>query len=270
VTVWLPVMYRDEADMLAMRLEETAAWPARTVLVESPVTHRGVPKPLHYAASPDRFAQWNDSVVHVVADLPDAPPWVREHAQRDAAWQVIDARAEPGDTVIIADVDEIPSPSLMDWQQVTGGRYTVIAARMRTALFAADWLVPDEVLPPTCVAATVEWLRARAGEGAGLGAVRDRRGEFFQLRDGGWHFSWLGGTEAQQAKLLTGTCHTELLGTEEGALILSGERYRTGRHAGGHLPVVPADVDETWPAFIRERRCPPDWWRPGKEAACAR
>ena len=47
MTIWCPVMFRDETDMLQMRLEETAAW-ARTVLVESPVTHRGVPKPLHY------------------------------------------------------------------------------------------------------------------------------------------------------------------------------------------------------------------------------
>jgi beta-1,4-mannosyl-glycoprotein beta-1,4-N-acetylglucosaminyltransferase len=269
MTVWLPVMFRDELELLEMRLEETAAWPARTVLTESPLTHRGMPKPLHYAESRDRFAKWNDSIVHVVADLPDVPPWAREHAQRNAAWPVIDANAEPGDTVIIADLDEIPSSSLMNWRQVTGGRYTVIAARMRTALFAVDWLVPDEVLPPTCVAATVEWLRARAAEGQGLGEVRDRRGEFFQLRDGGWHFSWLGGPAAQQRKLLTSTCHTELLGTEEGNLILSGERYRTGRHAAGHLPVVGADADGTWPAFIRERRCPAEWFRPRKEAACA-
>ena len=265
MTVWLPVMFKDELDMLEMRLEETAAWPARTVLVEAPITHRGVDKPLHYADNVDRFAKWNDSIVHVVTDLPDAPPWTREHAQRNAAWMVINAEAEPGDTVIIADLDEIPSASLMNWRESTGRRYTVIAARMRTTLFAVDWEVPDEVLPPTCVAATVDWLRLQSPR-RGLGEVRDRRGDYPVLRDGGWHFSWLGGIEKQQQKLLTSTCHTELLGTQEGGLILSGERYRTGEHAEGHLPVRPVDVDDAWPAFIRERRCPPEWFRPDSAA----
>lgn len=262
MTIWLPVMLKDEVDMLEMRLEETAAWPARHVIVESPVTHRGVSKHLYYAENRDRFAKWSDSILHVVTDLPDAPPWTREHIQRNAAWPVIDAQAEPGDTVIIADLDEIPSSSLMNWRESTGNKYTVISARMRTTLFAVDWEVPDEVLPPTCVTATVEWLRSRAAKGQGLGEVRDRRGDYFQVRDGGWHFSWLGGPEAQKRKLMEATCHTELIGTPEGDLIANGERYRTGQHGEGNLPVVPVDVDETWPAFIRERRCPPEWFRP--------
>src|SRR5215469_13195817 len=166
-------MFKDELDMLGMRLEETAGWPVRHVLVESPVTHRGVPKPLYYQENRDRFALWSASITHIVTDLPQNAPWAREHAQRNAAWPVIDAEAQPGDTVIIADVDEIPSPSLLDWRKATGGRHTVISARMRTTLFAVDWEVPDEVLPPTCVAATVEWLRVQAAKGRGLGEVRD-------------------------------------------------------------------------------------------------
>jgi hypothetical protein len=262
VTVWLPTMFRDEFELLAMRLEETAAWPVRTVVVESLITHRGVPKPLHYRDNLDRFAKWNDSIYHVVAPLPDAPPWTREHIQRNAAWPVIDANAEPGDTVIIGDLDEIPSSSLMNWREATGHRYTVIAARMRTTLFAVDWEVPDEVLPPTCVAATVSWLRMQAVKGRGLGEVRDRRADYPVLRDGGWHFSWLGGPEVQKRKLETSTCHTELLGTAEGDMIADGTRFRTGQHGEGHLPVRPVDVDDTWPAFIRERRCPAEWFRP--------
>jgi hypothetical protein len=262
MTIWLPVMFKDELDMLEMRLEETAAWPVRHVIVESLITHRGVAKPLHYAGNLDRFAKWNDSIHHSVVPLPDAPPWTREHAQRHAAWPLIDTLAEPGDTVIISDLDEIPSASLMNWRESTGHRYTVIAARMRTTLFAVDWEVPDEVLPPTCVAATVSWVRSQTMRGRGLGDIRDRRADYAVLADGGWHFSWLGGVERQQQKLLTSTCHTELLGTDEGGLILSGERYRAGRWGEGHLPVRPVDVDETWPAYIRERRCPQEWFRP--------
>ena len=255
-------MFKDELDMLEFRLTELEGYDVTHVLVESAQTHRGVAKPLYYAENRNRFVKWNDSILHVVTDLPDAPPWTREHIQRNAAWPVIDAAAGAGDTVLITDLDEIPSSSLMDWRKTTGSRYTVISARMRTCLFAVDWLVPDEVLPPTCVAATVSWLRSQAAKGRGLGEVRDHRGDYFELKDGGWHFSWIGGPEAQREKLLTSTCHTELLGTAEGDLITDGTRYRTGEHEQGHLPVRPVDVDDSWPAAIRERRCPEEWFRP--------
>jgi len=254
VTIWLPVMFRDELPMLQMRLEETQGWPAHHVIAEATQTHRGVPKPLCYQENADRFAPWADRIIHVVADLPDLPPWGREHYQRDQAWPVIDARADDTDIVIIGDVDEIPSPELLSWNGPGA-----ISARMRTTLFAVDWEVPQSLIPPTCVAATVSCLR---GHGGSLAAVRDSRNSYPVLADGGWHFSWTGGPEWQREKLVTATCHVELLDTTEGDLIASGERWRTGCNGEGHHPVVPVEVDQTWPKMIRERRCPEEWRRP--------
>lgn len=256
MTIWAPIMFRDELGMLQCRLEETRDYPVQSVIVESPVTHRGVAKPLHYQDNAGGFAADADRIHHVVADLPQDTPWAREHAQRNAAWPVIDALAGDGDTVIIGDCDEIPSPALLGWKGPA-----VAAVRMRTFLFAADWEVPGHLLPPTCVVATVRYLRRRAADGFGLAEVRDRRGDYTVLSGGGWHFSWIGGPARQREKLETATCHTELLGTPEGDLIASGERYRTSQDGGG-LPVVPVDVDETWPAYIREHRCPAEWLRP--------
>ena len=261
MTIFAPVMFRDEIDMLQCRLEAMQDYDVVHVVTESTVTHRGIPKPLHFAENPDAFAPWADQIVRITADLPQAAPWEREHAQRNAAWTAIGARARNSDTVLITDLDEIPSPALLGWKGPG-----VISARMRTTLFAVDWLVPDAVLPPTCVAATAGWLRQSAAFGdMGLAEVRDARDRWPVLADGGWHFSWIGGVEAQQQKLLTATCHTELLGTPEGSMILDGTRYRTGEDGGG-LPVYPVDVDETWPAYIYERRCPEEWYRPRETA----
>jgi Glycosyltransferase family 17 len=248
-------MLAGELDMLRARLEELEPQDVRHVVTESTLTHRGVPKPLAYGENTERFGKWSHSILHVIAELPaEASPWEREHAQRDAAWPVIDAEAADDDLVLIADVDEFPSAAALAW-----GGPGAVSLFMRTTLFAADWEVPPELIPPAAVMATAGWLRRQGGS---LAAVRDNRGAYRVIRDGGWHFSWLGGVERQQKKLLTATCHTELLGTREGGLILTGERYRTGEHAEGHLPVMPVDVDETWPAFIREKRCPAEWFRP--------
>jgi hypothetical protein len=249
-------MLKDELDVLEMRLHELADHVDYFVITESAVTHRGVPKPLYLAENRERFAKWDSQIIHVVAGLPDDPnPWVREHAQRDAAWlAILKAGARDGDVVLITDADEIPSPSALAWEGP--GAATLF---MKTTLYAVDWLVPPSYpLYPSAVVATVGYLRERGGH---LGAVRDGRYTLPMIRDGGWHFSWLGGPERQRAKLETATCHTELLSHPEAEVIRSGARYRDGESAGG-IPVVPVDVDDSWPAWIRERRCPPEWFRP--------
>ena len=247
-------MLRDELDMLEMRLRELAGKVDRHVIVESSVTHRGIAKPLVFDANKERFRPWLDRITYLVADPDMDDPWAREHAQRDHVWPYLDTMGADDDVVLICDVDEIPSASALAW---TGPGATSLF--MRTTLYAVDWEVPPSYpLPPTAVAATVAHLRKHGGH---LGAVRDQRSAYPMITDGGWHFSWTGGPERQKAKLLTGTCHTELLSHPEANLILSGARYREGASGGG-IPVVPVDVDQAWPAWIRERKCPPEWFRP--------
>jgi len=259
-------MYRDELDMLTMRLEQFAAWggDVEHVAVEAPWTHRAVPKPKKLAgwlAEHPANEDWaEENHLTVLADDWDPDPhapWVNEHHQRNRAWTYIDGRAHADDWVLIADVDEIPSRRLLEHPPGI-----VHSLPMRTFLFAVDWEVAAEV-PPACVAARVWWLRGQARHGEYLAEVRDGRGAYplAPRRDNGWHFSWCGGPAAQAEKLATATCHTEILGTEEAALIRSGARWATDQDGGG-LPVRPVDVDETWPAYIAERRCPPQWFRP--------
>jgi hypothetical protein len=85
----------------------------------------------------------------------------------------------------------------------------------------------------------------------------------------GWHFTWLGGPEAIRRKAGQ-FCHLELQ-----EMILAGndagEWYEQGWtwHGLGPYPpprrafrLDPVEVDESWPAYIRERRCPDSWFRP--------
>ena len=177
-----------------------------------------------------------------------------EHAQRDAAWQaVLDAGVADDDVVLICDVDEIPSSSALAWTGPGASRAV-----------DEDHLVCRGLGGPAVLSAAP--YRGRGDRsplrkhGGHLGAVRDARGMYPVITDGGWHFSWTGGVERQSQKPLTGTCHTELLSHPEANLILSVPG--TGKVHGGGIPVVPVDVDESWPQWIRERKCPPEWSRP--------
>ena len=263
MTLFAPVMFRDEMDMLEARLLEYEVRDIVHVVVEAPVTHRNVPKPLAYEQNRERFAKWNDSIVHVVAAGLAEPmkPWAREHAQRDAAWPAIDERAADGDIVLIGDLDEFPSAEALAWDG-TGG---VVSLWMRTMLYAVDWEAVPDGIPPTAVMATAGWLREH-GNGH-LGTVRDGRASYPVIRDGGIHLSWVGGPEWQHKKLTDATCHTEVFQTPEALLIATGERYRAGSHGGTGLPVVPVEADESWPRYVRERRCPAEWFRPRGQAS---
>jgi hypothetical protein len=239
-------MFRDELDMLEVRLREYENQDVRHVLVESPVTHRGDPKPLHYGENRERFAPWADRIVHVVAGGLDGPmdPWPREHAQRDAAMGVLEESARPGDTVLICDVDEfVPvAPLLM----------LPVAFCQRLCMYAVDWEYPERHI---CSVAT-SWNHVRS---KGLAAIRDGR-YGYPMVYAGWHLTWLGGVEAQRAKLAV-TCHTEMTAAEA-QRIWSGACYERGEHHSGTCQMNPVEVDETWPRMIWERKCPLSWFRP--------
>lgn len=270
--IWIATMFLDDWDILQCQMEALTGIEAMVLAVESPWTHRGDPKPLHLQNNPRRWAQWKQEhkLVPVTArDLPmgESDHWGREHAQRNAAWHVLASLAADENPVLICDGDEIPSRELLEFlpSWAAGPGSAALAIPMRTCLFAVDWEVTVP-LPPTCVAATMGYLRKRAAAGQYLAQVRDGRESYPRFQgSGGWHLSWLGGPERQREKLLHSTCHVELLDNEEGVLIASGERWRTSQDGGG-LPVRPIDVDESWPPFIYERRCPENWFRP-REAA---
>ena len=246
--------------MLQMRMEAFAGTDVTHVLVEAPWTHRGVAKPLVFEENKARFARYEiiPRVDHWEPDL--AAPWNNEHHQRNMAWEPIGALADDDDIVLICDVDEIPSSELLAFLAADKNVRNVMSVWMRTFLFAVDWEAAGP-LPPTCVLGRVSYLRMCAGSGEYIAQIRDKRADYTVFERGGWHFSWLGGPEAQAAKLRTATCHTEIFNTPEAALIESGDRWR---HAdgGGGIAVAGVDVDDSWPAYITERRCPQNWFRP--------
>lgn len=257
-------LFGDELDMLQMRLEELDGKVDRHVLVEATVDHQGNPKLLHYAENRDRFARWADRITHVtVHDLPgreqSGNPWAREYAQRMAVWRGLEGDAEPADLVLVCDVDEIPSDFALSMKPDG-----IVAMGMRLAMFAVDWVHPAETR--IAVAGRVRDLAAAPLFSLRDNGVRAR----LPLVDGcGWHFTWLGGPDAIRRKAAQ-FCHLELQ-----EMILAGndagEWYEQGYTWHGEGPYPPprrfgkleaAEVDGTWPAYIRERRCPENWFRP--------
>ena len=254
--------FNNELDILQMRLEELYDSVDRFVLVEARKDHQDHDKTLWFADNRERFAPWADKLVHVVAgpmpsrqDAPD--PWAREHAQRE---YIADGLAQIGvsdqDVILQSDVDEIPM-ALYARNCRPGGKAWSFGQRGH--FWAVDWLYP------------FTWYGTVAMTVKALGALRpDKRFAYMRdlrltcecpphLQDAGWHFSWLGGAERAMAKVGS-FCHPEVReriveGLETDSFL------RAGYHVDG-TKMTPVDVNDEWPAYIRERRCPESWWRP--------
>ena len=254
---WVAFMFRNELDMLKCQLHEHYDDVYRFVLVEAAVNHQGRSKPLFYAEHSSEFAQWADKIIHVVADLPPADqcndPWVRERAQRDAALSAMNAAGLAGDDIIVnVDVDEVPSAAALraEPDPVTG-------LMLRYHPFAVDW----EGAPGANGTLVRASYARQVGSLSAIRAMKDIQPPPYPvIADGGWHLSWLGGP-AEIREKLHAYCHLE---TFVSAMAANDRNLMYGQGKGDVLaaPVKAVDVDESWPRWVYERRCPASWFRP--------
>lgn len=246
-------MFNNEMDMLDARLYELADVPNLVhVAVEADVDHQDHAKPYHLTENRERFAQYGDRLRIVrAAGLPtraqDPDPWARELAQREHAAGAM-SDAAPDDVVLHGDVDEIPNALGVRNVRPSG----FVAFDQTLYCFAVDWLHPQR------------WrgtVAGRVGAVTSFGYMRSCRNMAPTMPGAlaGWHLSWLGGRDAALAKLGS-FCHPEIADRTRAGLE-ADEFLRTGYHVDGKR-LVPVDVDETWPRYVYERKCPPSWFRP--------
>lgn len=247
-------LFRDELDLLECRMVQMDTWPVwQHILVEAKVDHQGHQKPLVYAENRERFAPWADRIRHVVVDsLPDAEPMIREAAQRDAVSRGL-TDVEAGDWLILADVDEIPN----DVALAAVKNREVGVFEMVCCMFAVDWLWG----PPLKTSVILP-----AGNGGQMSvARRDGWSAGPEIPGAGHHLTWLGGQDGIAAKI-NSHCHTECnagLATGNAADVLYQHGHNPfGTRFGYSDQMIPVDVDESWPRWVYEKRCPGNWFRP--------
>lgn len=264
-------MFGDELDILAMRLRHLDGIVHRHVIVESDVTFSGRPKPLYFAANRDRFREWAGKIIHIGVSRDDLPQgidpfcsspdpimglaslaWKREHAQREYCKRGIGGAA-PRDLILHGDVDEIPAAGALRTLQRKPPAWPV-ALRMRNHVFAVDWLHPDPWHGTVAIAR--EDLKS-------IKSLRRKRNKTPDIRNGGWHFSWLGGPQGIADKNAV-TSHQELAYLVDYANEC-GRLYEQGWAPWDEVQMKPVDVDESYPEYIWKRECPVIWFRPREQ-----
>jgi hypothetical protein len=208
-------LFRNELDLLELRLNELYDHVDHFVVVESTHTFQGAPKELVLKNNWDKFAKWHDKIIHVVVDdMPNnGDAWANDFHQRNAiARGLVDADDE--DLVIICDGDEILRPEVID--DMRANPRNVYGFRTPYFNFKFNYMLTDNN-ESYCVWITAgrkkyignpETFRAQRFHLTNLAYEYDD-GQVKMYEHAGWHFTYLGDTEWIRTKLKS-FAHTEL------------------------------------------------------------
>jgi beta-1,4-mannosyl-glycoprotein beta-1,4-N-acetylglucosaminyltransferase len=240
-------MFFNELDLLEIRLHELWRKVDRFFLVEATRTHSNQEKPLYYDMNKERFADFSSKIIHVVLD--EYPPY-RDAMQFDThqrnQFNNVLEFCHDDDIVLMSDLDEIPRASLVGENLETPGlkvfdqanHYYFVNYRMTDD---ADWTWYG-----------TRSIRARDftmdAQATRMAIPRE------VIRDGGWHFSYLGGIDKIVQKL-EAFAHQEfnLDVFKDRAAI--AERIRHGEDLFGRgFRFETVDLDESYPEHIRANR----------------
>lgn len=224
----------NELDLLEIRLETLSPHVDCFVIAESPITYRADPKPLYFQENKQRFAKFLPKIRHIIVDdLPNEKGfdqnWQRETLQRAALERgLFDAR--DNDLILLSDLDEIPIPEKI--QEAASHHGTLRVFHMRFFSYFAnceshpgnDYWVGTGMAEYRLAKGRFEYvlkklpthLRARPNSSIRkkisirlkeLSILLTRGLRIRRIRNGGHHFSWLGGADKVLQKRVAISIH---------------------------------------------------------------
>ncbi len=259
----------NELDLLEIRLNVLKDVVDKFVLVEAGETHSGRPKPLYFRESEARFAAFKNRIVYVcIEKFPDVckTDWARENYQRNAIAKGL-IGAKDDDVVLISDLDEIPRPEAIakcvGKPGVTVFDQTYYAFYLNYRNVRQQWwhgtrmvsyrdfchafdgveVYEDEFLPPVVnEGTTASKIRCRR-------LPRSRGGQMI-VKNGGWHFTCLGGAAAV-AKKIVSFAHQEFNPGDKNIRIEEIESMiRAGRGLFWEMRCFAERLDDGYPRYI--------------------
>lgn len=193
----------NELELLDIRLYELAPIVSKFVLVEATMTHQGHPKVLYFDENKSLFKKYN--IKHIITDLPhsladtEEKTWANEEYQRDQIVKGLKGNTFV-DTVMISDLDEIPSREVVKKMKVP------CRLKQRMSYYYVN-TITDEPWWGTAIVPMQYTTQISPSR------WRKTIPSTMVIIDDGWHFSYLGGVDRVIQKIES-FAHIEL-NTEE-------------------------------------------------------
>lgn len=209
--------YFNEKELLELRLKLLYDHVDKFVISEGTRTHKGVLKPLTAYETIKSLGISMDKIELVKVEMPDSidepDDWVREHMQRDVAAQYI----TDGVIAYVGDCDEILNPQFINEfvEYVKSSTNTILrvplaylsgTARYRVHMDngkPALWPSPFMCTKHHVDKYSLSYIREDQAMNRHL--ITDYEEVFpvlngSEIRDAGWHFTWMGGKRKRHVK----------------------------------------------------------------------
>ena len=267
-------IFFNELDLLEMRLNILNDVVDYFVLTESPWTVSGNPKPLYYEENKSRFAKWNHKIIHnITEEIPNDFSHMLERSKFHIAYKDIDpygtpfinlpirfqravynrnascfgiekAGPEDEDLILTSDADEIINPLVLEdtsWFNPDNHYVTLCNAYY----FKLNFLYQDDWMGTRLC--TWKYLK-----GTTIDEHRGNHVNAYRIKNGGWHFSFLGDAENYKLKLASYE-HTE--NNTPHNIASAEERIEKGIDPfGRNIGIKTVPIDESYPEYIRNNQ----------------
>jgi beta-1,4-mannosyl-glycoprotein beta-1,4-N-acetylglucosaminyltransferase len=189
----------NELDLLEIRLNILSEVVDKFVIVEADRTFTNNKKPFNFQANRQRYAPYLDKIIYVkveeYAGIDVSDPWTIEEYQRNRIMDGLrDCKEE--DVILIADLDEIPNPKIVSTYREGSYRYKPCSLSQGMFYYYLNY---KNVGDPWKRAKVLTFADMRMNNWTPQNVRQLRRSKL--IRNGGWHFSYMGGGEAINYKI---------------------------------------------------------------------
>jgi hypothetical protein len=268
----------NEFELLEMRLNELSPVVDKFVLAEATKTHQGKDKPLYFLQNQEKFSAFKDKIIHVVVDhFPENNEqlsWVYERHQRNMLKEGL-TDCQPDDVILVSDVDELPRPEkiaeqrefkgirvfeqnmyyyYLNWVNTTNKREAYHWYGTAMARFG-DYRSP-QYLRDVSILVLNHKNSNYYGKVANILSRYNQpemwRSDIRIVKDGGWHFSFLGGAARIIAKI-EAFAHKEYNTDEFKDPEAIQQRIGSGKDLFGRaFSYGKVSIDDSFPSYLRK------------------
>jgi beta-1,4-mannosyl-glycoprotein beta-1,4-N-acetylglucosaminyltransferase len=202
------ISFYQELDLLELRMSILDKHVDYFVVNEAPFTFSGKEKPLYFLENKDKFKQFESKIIHHVCKENDKDweNWERSLVQKGSAIEELVRDFELDDIIIHSDADEIPNLEKADFEKVIASNKMVLFQQFCYYYYLNTICVSNKQVIPwqgTRLASWKLFRRCSINELRGIddAFIRHSPNQIIRPPESGWHFSYLGGTEAMKQKI---------------------------------------------------------------------
>lgn len=225
--------FRDELDILEIRLKILDSVVDKFVICEANKTFTNKLKPYNFIENYERFNKWADKIIYLPIELepegldfstrdsqynPTSAAWQFEYQQRSALVYGLET-AQPGDCIMMGDIDEIPDPKDVKHYDTP----------MSFAMDFFYYYINNRSIGPidSVWSGTTMIPQSFLKSLSSFQELRNLRIRFNHIKSG-WHLSYMGGKEMIRNKIKSFS-HTEYNSEEYYGDANVDESLRTGK-----------------------------------------